>query len=98
MSKENLYKVLLAPHVSEKVSRVEAMGQYVFKVVPYATKPMIRSAVQMAFGVKVMDVRVCQVKGKSKRFGRIEGKRKGWKKAYVTLQEGQRIDLTAEAN
>ncbi|HHC72427.1 MAG TPA: 50S ribosomal protein L23 [Thiotrichales bacterium] len=87
-------KVLLAPHVSEKAARVgDLANQVVFKVRRDATKPEIRKAVEMLFDVKVTDVTTVNVKGKVKRFGHTIGRRSDWKKAYVTLAEGNEIDF-----
>jgi large subunit ribosomal protein L23 len=94
-SEEKLLKILLRPYVSEKSSRVEAFGQYVFKVIADATKCDIKKAVELLFKVKVKAVRICNVRSKVKRFGRVEGLRAGWKKAYVSLGEGQSIDFGA---
>lgn len=94
MNQERIYKVLLGPHVSEKSTIVEAdWNQYVFKVSRDATKPEIKQAVESLFDVKVESVQVASVKGKSKGFGRIRGRRSDWKKAYVTLPPGQKIEL-----
>lgn len=91
---ERLMKILLATHVSEKSSLVMANNrQYVFKVIADATKPEIGQAVELLFNVKVDGVQVTNVKSKAKRFGRIEGRRKGWKKAYVKLAEGHEINI-----
>lgn len=95
MNQERVFSVLLAPHVSEKTARAaENSNQYAFRVAPDATKPEIRKAVERLFKVKVEEVRVLNVKGKSKanRFG--VAKRSDWRKAYVRLQAGQEIDLT----
>lgn len=94
MNQERLLKVLLAPHVSEKGARAaEAGNQVVFKVATDATKPEIKGAVEMLFNVKVRSVSVSNVKGKRKRFGAMQGRRSDWKKAYVSLAEGQEIDF-----
>lgn len=94
MKDERLIKMLLSPHVSEKSTNVtDRLGQYVFEVVKGATKPEIKKAVEALFSVKVKNVRVVNVRAKTKRFAQIEGKRQSWKKAYVSLQEGQKIDL-----
>ena len=94
MNQERLMKVLLAPVVSEKSSRVaDANRQFVFKVLPGASKPEIRDAVELMFDVKVKGVQVANVNGKSKRFGQTMGRRVNWKKAYVTLAEGHDIDF-----
>ena len=94
MSNDRLYKVLLAPRVTEKTARVGEQGnQYVFKVATDATKAEVRAAVEENFEVKVDSVRVVNVKGKTKSFKMRAGKRSDWKKAYVRVQEGQVIDL-----
>ena len=94
MNQERIMKVLLAPHVSEKTTRVaDVANQVVFKVLPDATKPEIKKAVETLFEVKVDAVQVSNMKGKLKRFGQSIGRRKNWKKAYVTLAEGQDIDF-----
>ena len=91
---ERLMNVLLAPHVSEKGARLQQdSNQVVFRVRPDANKDEIRRAVELMFEVKVAEVRVSNVKGKSKRFGQRVGQRSDWKKAYVRLAEGQSIDM-----
>lgn len=98
MNQERLLKVLIAPHVSEKSSVVaEQNNQYVFKVAKNASKPEIKKAVEMLFNVQVGSVQVSNTKGKSKRFGAIQGRRSDWKKAYVTLKADQSIDLMGSA-
>ncbi|TAK51865.1 MAG: 50S ribosomal protein L23 [Gammaproteobacteria bacterium] len=92
--KERLTTILIAPHVSEKSARLGADGnQYVFRVRTDATRPEIRAAVQYMFEVKVDSVRVLNLPGKRKRFGRALGQRQAWKKAYVRLAAGQTIEL-----
>lgn len=94
MSQERIMKVLLAPHVSEKTTRAaDTANQVVFRVLPDASKPEIKKAVEMLFEVKVVAVQTTNVKGKLKRFGQSIGRRKNWKKAYVQLAEGQDIDF-----
>ena len=94
MSKERLLKVLLAPHVSEKSAQIaDVSNQVAFKIARDATKPEVKSAVELLFDVKVKSVTVVNMKGKSKRFGRMEGRRKDWKKAYVTLEDGYDLDF-----
>ena len=91
---ERLMNVLLAPHVSEKGARLQQdSNQVVFRVRPDANKDEIRRAVELMFEVKVAEVRVSNVKGKSKRLGQRIGQRSDWKKAYVRLAEGQSIEL-----
>jgi large subunit ribosomal protein L23 len=93
--KENkLANVLLAPVVSEKSSISADINKcFVFKVQKLATKEQVRNAVELMFGVEVDAVRVLNVKGKVKRFGRSLGKRSDWKKAYVKLKQGHDIDF-----
>lgn len=92
--KSRLMNILLSPHVSEKGARLqEQSNQVVFRVRPDADKDEIRRAVELMFEVKVADVQVANVKGKSKRFGQTTGRRSDWKKAYVRLAEGQSINL-----
>jgi len=94
MNQERIFKVLKAPHVSEKASVVaDRDNQFVFKVAKDATKAEIKAAVEKLWEVKVKAVNTVVVKGKTKRFGRSEGKRSDWKKAYVSLQEGFDIDF-----
>jgi large subunit ribosomal protein L23 len=86
--------VLLAPHVSEKSARVaERDNHIVFRVRRDASKPEIKAAVELMFEVKVDSVRVVNSAGKSKRFGGRAGRRSDFKKAYVSLAEGQTIDF-----
>ncbi len=94
MNQERLLKVLLGPVVSEKSAIVgDAGNQVVFKVLGDAAKPEIKAAVEKLFSVSVEEVRVLNVKGKTKRTRHGMGKRKDWKKAYVRLAEGQDIDF-----
>ena len=94
MIRERLYKVLLAPHVSEKATNVaDKHGQYVFRVAPDATKPEIKAAVEALFEVKVQSVQTVNIKGKTKRTARGMGKRNDVRKAYVSLVPGQDIDF-----
>ena len=93
-----LLQVLLAPVISEKATMVaDKNEQVVFEVAPSATKPEIKAAVEMLFKVEVDSVKVLNVKGKSKRFGRFMGRRKDVRKAYVCLKPGQEINFEAEA-
>ncbi len=89
---ERLMQVLLAPQISEKGTFIgEKNNQYVFRVVPDATKLEIKAAVELMFKKKVKSVQVLNVKGKQKRFGRTLGRRRNWKKAYVSLMPGEEI-------
>lgn len=93
-SQERLLQVLLAPQISEKATYIaDKNEQVVFRVVNDATKPEIKAAVELLFKVEVDSVQTANVKGKSKRFGRFNGQRKGWKKAFVCLKAGQEINF-----
>ncbi len=92
--KERHYQVLLAPIISEKTTRLaEQRNAVAFRVAPDATKPEIKAAVEGLFNVRVKAVNVVNIKGKSKRFGRFAGRRSDVRKAYVTLAEGESLDL-----
>jgi large subunit ribosomal protein L23 len=94
MNQERLLKVILTPHVSEKTTRgIEKRNEYVFRVVLDATKSEIKDAVEFLFNTKVKSVHVVNVRPKVKVFKGIEGKRQGWKKAYVSLQSDQKLDI-----
>lgn len=89
-----LMQVLLAPVISEKSTFVaDRRDQVVFKVAKDATKPEIKAAVELMFKVEVESVKVANVKGREKRFGRFIGRRNHWKKAYVCLKPGQEINF-----
>jgi large subunit ribosomal protein L23 len=91
-----LMTVVLAPVVSEKSTFVaDKNRQYVFRVADDATKPQIRAAVELMFKTKVDSVTVLNVRGKERRFGRLSGRRRSWKKAYVRLTAGQEINFAA---
>lgn len=98
MNKERLMQALLGPIVSEKSTiAAEANRQFVFRVKKDASKPEIKRAVELMFDVEVDSVRVLNAKGKSKRFGALQGRRSDWKKAYVKLKPGNDIDFGAGA-
>jgi large subunit ribosomal protein L23 len=97
-SNERLMTVLLAPVVSEKGTFIaDKYEQVVFRVLQNATKPEVKAAVELMFKVDVESVQIANVKGKQKRFGRHAGRRRNWKKAYVSLKPGQEINFAAEA-
>jgi large subunit ribosomal protein L23 len=90
----NIYSVIKKPHVTEKTSLGSDVSNTVAIVVDKAANKIeIKQAVENLFKVKVADVRTVTVAGKVKRSGKTYGKRPNWKKAYVTLQEGQSIDF-----
>ena len=91
---KDLGDVIAAPVITEKGTLVNEQGnQFVFRVRREANKVEIRRAVETFFKVKVQNVRTMNYLGKNRRVGRTAGKRPNWKKAYVTLAPGQRIDL-----
>ena len=91
---ERLMQLILAPVVSEKSTFVaDKRDQVIFRVAKDATKPEIKAAVELMFKVQVDSVKVANVKGKEKRFGRFMGRRNHWKKAYVCLKPGQEINF-----
>ena len=97
MNHEALTRVLLGPHVSEKATQVgEAHNQVVFRVRRGADKDLVRRAVEKLFEVKVTDVQIVNVRGKTKRFGQRAGQRSHWKKAYVRLAPGSSINFMGE--
>ena len=96
MNDERVFQILKSPHVSEKAAILgDAANQHVFRVATDAKKSEIKAAVEQLFGVKVADVRTINVNGKTKRMGMRKGRRKDWKKAYVSLEQGHEIDLAS---
>ncbi len=94
MNPERVFTVLREPHISEKVSILgDEVNQYAFKVAVDATKAEIREAVETLFKVDVKKVTTANVKGKVKRNMRGVTRKKNWKKAYITVAEGQEIDF-----
>lgn len=94
MNRERIFKVLVAPHISEKATVLAGgANQVVLKVATGASKREIKAAVEQLFTVNVTAVRVLNVKGKTKRTKHGVGRRSDWKKAYVSLAAGQEIDF-----
>ena len=87
------YAILLRPLITEKSTSLAGQDKYVFEVDLRANKPQIREAVELAFNVTVLNVNTMVVKGKNRRFGRNVTKQPDWKKAIVTLQSGDTIEL-----
>ncbi len=94
MSKEHYYDIIKSPAVTEKGTLVSEKNQVVFNVARDATKPEIKKAVEGLFGVKVKAVNTLVRKGKLRRFRGQPAILSDVKKAYVTLEEGQRLDVT----
>lgn len=87
------HRILKEPHISEKSTRLGSQNQYTFKVWPQSNKSEIKKAVEKIWGVDVEKVRIVNIPSKKRRLGRTEGRRPGFKKAIVTLKEGQKIDV-----
>jgi large subunit ribosomal protein L23 len=85
--------ILEHPLITEKATQGAAFGVYVFRVQGSATKPEIRKALQEAYGVHAVDVRIIRTKAKQRRLGRTMGIKPGFKKAMVKLKSGQKLDV-----
>jgi len=96
-AEEKMYHVVYGPHVTEKAVSGSEANIHAFKVAVGANKREIKNAVETLFEVEVADVRTVNVKGKAKSFGKRQGRRKNWKKAYVKLAEGSTLNVEAEA-
>ena len=94
-TKATLYDVIRKPLITEKSTLASESGAVVFEVAISANKPQIKEAVEALFGVKVKAVNTSITKGKEKKFRGKPGRRKDVKKAYVTLEEGNTIDVTS---
>ena len=93
MSSKVAKRVLLTPRISEKSSLVQAFNQYVFMVPCEATKAMLVQTLKEQFDVDAVAINLLKMQGKKRNFRGIAGRRNSWKKAYVTLKEGQVINL-----
>lgn len=93
-AKPEHYDVIVKPVITEKATMASEAGAVVFQVTKTATKPLIKEAVEALFGVKVKAVNTTITKGKTKRFKGRPGVRSDVKKAYVTLESGQTIDVS----
>lgn len=89
-----LHRTIVRPLITEKTSAAyQSRGEYTFEVHRDASKPQVRSAIEQLFGVKVTNVWTMNVRGKEKRMGKTVGSRPNWKKAIVTLREGDTIEI-----
>lgn len=89
----HVFEVLRRPVVTEKSTMLQGQHKYVFEVATAANKNQIKAAVEAAFNVKVTGVNVSKVHGKVRRMGKTMGKTPDWKKAVVTVEEGQKIEF-----
>ena len=87
------YRTLLSAHVTEKATGLEAENKYVFNVLPKANKSEIKKAIEDLYGVNVKNVRIINITRKQRRLGRQKGWRKGYKKAIIRIDKGQRIEV-----
>lgn len=94
LTKDRMYDIVLAPVITEKATKISEHNQVAFKVALTASKPEIKAAIEGIFGVTVTAVNTVRVKGKAKMFKGRPGQRSDYKKAMVTLAEGQSIDVT----
>jgi large subunit ribosomal protein L23 len=88
-----LFDILRRPLITEKTARLQGEGKFAFEVSAKATKPQIKAAIEAAYKVKVTGVNIITVKGQEKRMGRGLFRSPDWKKALVTLQPGDKIEL-----
>ena len=88
------YKTIEKPIVTERAVDLSHQGRYVFKVFPRANKVQIARAIEKLYGVKVMDVKIINVIAKKRQVGRFQGFKSGYKKAIVSLEKGQTIEIT----
>ena len=88
------HETIVRPVITEQTSSAfQERGEYTFQVHPKATKPQIRLAVEQLFGVRVTGVWTSNQRGKERRVGQTSGRRPNWKKAIVTLREGDSIEI-----
>ena len=92
----NAFRHLVRPQLSEKANMLAGKNKYVFRVSPAANKPEIKKAIENVYEVHVKSVNIINISGKSRRYGRATGRTKSWKKAVVTLHEGERIEGVTE--
>ena len=87
------YRTLVHPLVTEKATMLAEKNQYVFQVQTQATKAEIKQAIFEVYGIKPIKINTCNFSGKSVRYGRVQGTTKSWKKAVITVPEGEKIQV-----
>jgi len=87
------YRVLKAPHITEKTTRLAKSHRYVFKVYEEANKPRIKKAIEKIYNVDVLSVKIIKIGPKKVIFKGIKGQRKGYKKAVIEIKKGQKIEI-----
>jgi large subunit ribosomal protein L23 len=88
------YGMILSPHITEKGTIMESLGKYIFKVASKANKSEIKKAIEKLYEVRVRSVNILRMPSKFRQVGKYEGKRPGFKKAIVTLEKGERIEIS----
>jgi len=91
--KDESYRVLIEPVITERAMDLRVYNQYVFKVTNKANKSEIKKAVESKYGIKPIKVNIINVFGKQVRYGRTQGRTKNWKKAIITLKQGDKIEI-----
>jgi large subunit ribosomal protein L23 len=94
LTRQQMYDIIRAPVITEKATNASEHNQVIFRVPLRATKREVKAAVEGLFNVSVTAVNTIRVMGKAKRFRGRPGRRSDYKKAVVTLGDGQRIDIT----
>lgn len=87
------YRVLIKPLITEKASSLGMFNKYIFEVAPHTSKIEVKKAIKKVYGIAPIKVNIANVSGKKIRYGRTEGWTKHWKKAVITLPQGQKIDI-----
>ena len=94
----SLYNVIVSPVITEKATKISENNQYVFKVTISSDKKIIKQAIEKLFKVKVKSINTTKVKGKVKIFKGTKGKRADYKKAIISLKEGENLDYSGGVN
>ena len=94
----NLYNIIMSPVITEKATKISENNQYVFKVSISSDKRVIKQAIEKLFKVKVKSINTTKVKGKTKVFKGTKGRRADYKKAIVSLKEGENLDYSGGVN
>jgi large subunit ribosomal protein L23 len=92
VERELAFRVLKSPHITEKVTNLNRMNQYAFKVYPNVNKTEIKKAIEELYNVDVLSVKIIRVPAKKRTMKRISGWRSGYKKAIIKIREGQKIE------
>jgi large subunit ribosomal protein L23 len=87
------YRLIFNPHITEKGTNLEKIGKYIFRVAKEANKPAIRKAIERLYKVRVKSVHILRMPPKLRQVGKYEGKKPGFKKAIVTLEKGEKIEI-----